>query len=126
MLTLHPYDESAAYDCDPWASLPEQLQIYLDRLESYPKLSQLSECDPFADTRFSLEETKGMAEELAQLKLLVSARSLPAPPNFISSSPGEPADEPFGWDGLSEFCSSFAAVLEQGISAGLGIVSVGD
>ena len=126
MLTVHPGDKAAAYDRGPWAPLPEQLQVYLQQLESYPALSRLADCDPYEETQMSVEETRRMAEELFRLNQLVAARSLPSPPNLISLSPGEPADEEFGWKGLSEFCISLSSVLMQGVSSGLGIVTVGD
>ena len=91
MLSLHPYDEQESFDDGPWAPLPEQLQVYLHVIDGFPHLARLAECDFYTDTRFSLDATRAMAEELAQLTEAVHARAVPPPPDYIALNPGETA-----------------------------------
>lgn len=126
LLTLYPGDHSGSCVSGPWAPLPQQLQVYLDELEGCPALSRPATCNPYEEAEMSVEESTRTAEEPFRLGVLVTARPLPPPPNSISSSPGEPADEEFGWDGSSEFCDSLSSVLDQSISAVLGVVAEGD
>lgn len=98
----------------------------MSNLAEISHLKLLSECDLFHDTQFSVDETRAMASELPYLRKLVNMRSLPPPPEVVSLSSGEIADEPFGWDGLTDFCDSLNEILEQSLSTGIGIVSIGD
>ncbi len=126
MLTLHPYDPSSKYSEGPWAPLPDQLQTYLGGLDDYPQLRRLSECDPYDGELFSIDGCREMARELDRLALVVESHRVPDPPECVSQSPGEPADQPFGWTGLERFCRSLATVLQVGIGSGGGVVSLGD
>ena len=126
MLTLHPYDKSTYYGDGSYALLPDQLQTYLSTLVGFPALQRLSMCDPYDGQRFSVEESIEFREELRQFAEKVEYRTVPVPPDHISNSPGEGEDEEYGWKGIELFCEQFQTVLDDGITANVGIVSLGD
>ncbi|MEM7431990.1 MAG: hypothetical protein AAF351_08620 [Pseudomonadota bacterium] len=126
MLTLHPFDTLSRYNEGPYALLPDQLQHYLSAATQFPALRELAECDPYDGHQFSAAQAAELREELARFAQRVHRRDVPKPPEMVSNSPGEPADERYGWEGLELFCRQFDDVLSEGITSGAGIVSLGD
>jgi len=106
--------------------LPDQLQTYLSYLGQYPALQRLADCDPYDEQRFSVEESVELREDLRRFTVDVKNRSVPEVPDHVGDSPGEIADGQFGWKGIEAFCDQLQCVLKDGITADVGIVSIGD
>lgn len=71
-------------------------------------------------------ESIELRDDLKRFASEVKNRLVPEPPDHVSNSPGEVADEPFGWKGVEVFCEQFETVLDDGITGDVGIAALGD